>query len=112
MHLRGKTAVVTGSTRGLGREIAEVLASAGCNVVLNGFIDGEDAATIQRKLESTYGSESIYHEADLTKPREIDDLIATALNRFGAIDLLVNNAGMQFVSPLESFPGEKWDRII
>jgi 3-hydroxybutyrate dehydrogenase len=110
--LPGKTALVTGSTRGLGREFAEKLATEGCRIALNGFGTTEEIDALERHFQSTYGIEVMHHGADLTVPREIRDLTNEVANRLGPIDILVNNAGMQFVSPLETFPEEKWDAII
>jgi len=110
--LLGKTALVTGSTQGLGREIAERLAEAGCRIALNGFGEAVEIEALQAEIRSTHGTEVFYHGADLTKPPEIVDLIARVTERLGPIDILVNNAGMQFVAPLETFPDEKWDMVI
>jgi 3-hydroxybutyrate dehydrogenase len=110
--LRGKIALVTGSTSGLGKEIAENLAAAGCSIALSGFGGATEIEALQAKLKSTHGVDVCYHGADLTVPSEIGELIAAVTERLGSIDILVNNAGMQFVSPLESFPVEKWDTII
>ncbi|HSI85742.1 MAG: 3-hydroxybutyrate dehydrogenase [Candidatus Methylacidiphilales bacterium] len=110
--LAGKTALVTGSTSGLGREIAEHLAAAGCAVALNGFGSASDIETLRADTSAKHGVEVIYHAADLTKPLEIVDLVRYTTEKLGSIDILVNNAGMQCVSPLESFPDAKWDQII
>ena len=111
-NLTGKNAIITGSTSGLGLEIAEALAGAGCNIVLNGFGNPGEIGALQSRLKSTCGVEVFYDPADLTVPSQISELMADAMSRLGAIDILVNNAGMQFVSPLETFPEEKWDMII
>ena len=110
--LLGKRALVTGSTRGLGREIAESLAGAGCSVALSGLGDAGEIEALRGRVEAEHGVTCIYEGADLTVPAQVADLIARVSARLGAIDVLVNNAGMQFVSPLESFPQEKWDAII
>jgi len=110
--LLGKTALVTGSTSGLGREIAENLAAAGCQIALNGFGDSSEIETLMAHCKTAYGVNIFYHGADLTVSSEIESLIKEVHERLGPIDILVNNAGMQFVSPLETFPGEKWDRVI
>ena len=110
--LLGKTALVTGSTQGLGREIAEQLAAAGCRIALNGFGVAAEIEALQAEIHAASGVEVFYHGADLTKPTEIAELIARATEKLGPIDILVNNAGMQFVSPLETFPDEKWDQVI
>ena len=110
--LLGKTALVTGSTSGLGREIAESLAAAGCRIALNGFGVSAEIEALQAKLKSDYGVEIFFHGANLTVPSEIAELVTRVTERLGPIDILVNNAGMQFVSPLETFPDEKWDTVI
>jgi len=110
--LLDKTALVTGSTSGLGREIAEKLAAAGCRIALNGFGEAAEIEALKERLKSTYGVEVFYHGADLTVPAQIVELAAQVAKQLGPIDILVNNAGMQFVSPLETFPDEKWDRLI
>ena len=109
--LAGKAAVVTGSTSGIGRAIAEAFAREGAHVMLNGF--GEKAAieSLRASLEKQ-GVKARYHGADMTKGAEIDDLVATAEREFGKVDILVNNAGVQHVAPIESFPPEKWDWVI
>ncbi|SDU29572.1 3-hydroxybutyrate dehydrogenase [Verrucomicrobium sp. GAS474] len=106
--LIGKTALVTGSTSGLGRTLAEALAAAGSHVILTGFGEASEIEALRAGLETAHGVRARYIAADLTAPADIVRLMAEA----GAIDILVNNAGMQFVSPLESFPGEKWDAIL
>lgn len=106
--LKGRTALVTGSTSGLGLAIAQEMAKAGASVMLNGFGDVEGA----KSAVSEFGGKVAYHGADLTKPAEIDAMISAAYDTFGAVDILVNNAGIQHVSPIESFPDEKWDAII
>jgi 3-hydroxybutyrate dehydrogenase len=110
--LRGKIALVTGSTSGLGKEIAEALAQAGCHIALNGFGDSAEIQAFREKLEKAHGIRAFYHHANLTVPAEIRGLMAAIEAEQGSIDILVNNAGMQFVSALEDFPEEKWDMII
>ncbi|KQT57012.1 3-hydroxybutyrate dehydrogenase [Methylobacterium sp. Leaf456] len=112
MSLKGKTAVVTGSTSGIGLAIARGFAGEGADVVLNGFGKPEDIEATRTKIESEFGVKAAYSPADLTKPAEIGGLIALAVESFGSVDILVNNAGVQFVSPIEEFPLEKWDQII
>ena len=106
--LNGKTALVTGSTSGIGLGIARALAEAGANIVLNGFGDVDAALDAIRAT----GVEVAHHPADMRKPGEIGAMIAMANERFGAVDVLVNNAGIQHVSPIESFDAQKWDDII
>lgn len=112
MSLKGKVAVVTGSTSGIGQAIAGAFAAQGCNVMLNGF--GDPAAIEKQRTEMarTCGVSVAYHGADMRKPAEIADLVAKAKASFGSIDILVNNAGIQHVAPIEDFPTEKWDAII
>jgi 3-hydroxybutyrate dehydrogenase len=106
--LRGKTALVTGSTSGIGLGIALCLAEQGCNIVLNGFGDVEGPmAQVAAK-----GVDVKYHGADMSKPAEIEDMMKFAADNFGRVDILVNNAGIQYVAPIHAFPPEKWDSII
>ncbi|PPE66413.1 3-hydroxybutyrate dehydrogenase [Caldimonas caldifontis] len=106
--LKGKTALVTGSTSGIGLGVALALARQGANVVLNGFGDVEAAKTEVAKTGVRVG----YHGADMSQPAQIADLMAYAAKDFGGADILVNNAGIQHVAPVEDFPPEKWDAII
>ena len=110
--LKGKTALVTGSTSGIGLAIARALAQDGANVMLNGF--GDKAAIEQERagLEKQFGVKALYSPADMSKPDEIAELIASTEKSFGALDVLVNNAGIQHVANIEDFPVEKWDAII
>jgi 3-hydroxybutyrate dehydrogenase len=110
--LAGKTAVVTGSTSGIGLAMARALAAQGANAVLNGFGKAEDIERERAAIESEFGVKATYSAADMTKPDEIAAMIAEAEAEFGSVDILVNNAGVQFVSPVEDFPLEKWDQII
>jgi 3-hydroxybutyrate dehydrogenase len=110
--LKDKIAVVTGSTSGIGLGIARALAEQGANVVINGFGDKAEIETERAGIESAFGVKAIYSGADMTKPAEIADMIRTAETTFGSCDVLVNNAGIQHVAPIEEFPIEKWDQII
>jgi len=112
MSLKGKTAVVTGSTSGIGLGYARAFAKEGANVLINGFGTAADIEKERAAIEREFGVKAIYSPADMTKPVEIAQMIATAETAFGAVDVLVNNAGIQFVSPVEDFPVEKWDQII
>jgi len=107
-----RTALVTGSTSGIGQTIADALARAGMNVVLNGF---GDAAAIERQrasIEREHGVTARYEPADMAKPAEIEAMMRRALDAFGAIDVLVNNAGIQHVAAVDEFPVDRWDAII
>jgi 3-hydroxybutyrate dehydrogenase len=110
--LKGKTAVVTGSTSGIGLGIARALAAEGANVVINGFGDSGEIEKARAKVEAEFGVKAAYSPADMTKPAEIAAMIKTAEQTFGSVDILVNNAGIQHVGPIEEFPIEKWDQII
>lgn len=109
--LKGKTALVTGSTSGIGLAMARALAREGANIVLNGFGDAATLAAVEREIQSL-GVQTLYHGADMSKPAEIEDMMRAAAARFGGVDVLVNNAGIQYVSPIENFPPERWDAII
>ena len=112
MALKGKSAVVTGSTSGIGLAYARAFANEGANVVLNGF--GEAGAIEKERsgIEREFGVRAVYSAANMTKPDEIEAMIRLAESEFGAVDILVNNAGIQHVSPIEDFPIERWDQII
>jgi 3-hydroxybutyrate dehydrogenase len=110
--IRGHVAVVTGSTSGIGRALAEALARAGARVVLNGLGDAEAIERERAAMERSTGSPVRYHGADMTRPEQIADMVAYAEREFGRLDILVNNAGVQHVSAVEDFPPEKWDLII
>ncbi len=105
-------AIVTGSTSGIGLGIARALAGAGMDIMLNGFGDAGEIEEIRAGLEREHGVRVLYSGADMTKPAEIAALVADAKSAFGGVDVLVNNAGIQHVSPVEDFPPEKWDAII
>jgi 3-hydroxybutyrate dehydrogenase len=109
--LKNKTAIITGSTSGIGLGLAQGLADAGANIVINGFGDKHEIEKERIGLEAK-GIQCIYHGADMTKPEEIRDMIETAHKTFGSIDILINNAGIQHVAKIEDFPDEKWDAII
>jgi 3-hydroxybutyrate dehydrogenase len=110
--LKGKSALVTGSTSGIGLAIARAMAAQGANVTINGF---GDTAAIEKErsgIEKEFGVKAVYSPADMTKPAEIADMVKTAEKTFGSLDVLVNNAGIQFVAPIEEFPIDKWDQIL
>jgi 3-hydroxybutyrate dehydrogenase len=112
MSLSGKVALVTGSTSGIGLGIARSLASAGANVVLNGFGDKRLIETLVAELGSKYKVKASYSSADMSKPAEIAAMVAQAEGELGGVDILVNNAGIQHVAPVDEFPLEKWDAVI
>lgn len=107
-----KTAVITGSTSGIGLAIARTLAKTGANIVLNGFGAPDEIRTVTDEVAGLSSGTVLHHPADMTKPSEIADMMAMVADRFGGADILVNNAGVQFVEKIEDFPVEQWDRII
>jgi 3-hydroxybutyrate dehydrogenase len=112
MSLRGKCALVTGSTGGLGRVVAEHFASEGCNVILNGVVPEKEMTAALADLEKAHGIQARYDRADLRKPDEIAALMDRAFAAFGAVDILVNNAVVRHFAPVESFPVERWDEAL
>ena len=108
----GKTALVTGSTSGIGLGIARTLAAQGANIVLNGFGEAAAIARLQRELAERYDVQVRYDGADMSRPEAIEDMMAKALSEFGCIDLLINNAGIQHVAPVDEFPVDKWYAIL
>jgi len=110
--LAGKAAVITGSTSGIGLAYARALAKAGANIVLNGMGEPADIEKERAGIERDFGVKAVHSPADMTKPAEINEMIALGEKTFGSVDILINNAGIQFVSPVEEFPPEKWDAII
>jgi len=112
MQLRNKTALVTGSTSGIGLGIAHAFAREGANVILNGFGDATQIEALRAGIERDHGVKARYDGADMSKADAIESMMAKALAEFGSIDVLVNNAGIQHVAPIEEFPLAKWDAII
>jgi 3-hydroxybutyrate dehydrogenase len=110
--LKGRTALVTGSTSGIGLGIAARLAAEGANIVLNGFGDPGKIEKIRAELVARHGIRAAYDAADMTKPEAIRAMVESAVATFGAVDVLVNNAGIQHVAPVDEFPVDKWDAII
>ena len=107
-----RTAIVTGSTSGIGEGIVRALAAAGNNIVLNGFGDAAVIEKIRSGIEAEHKVKCLYSGADMTKPDQIEAMFATAAEVFGTVDIVVNNAGVQHVSPIEDFPVDKWNLII
>ncbi len=110
--LQGRTALITGSTSGIGLGIAQSLASAGANIVLNGLGDKDQIESIRANMSTQYDVEVIYDGANMLEPAEISTMVASSIKKFGAVDILVNNAGIQYVSAIEDFPDDMWQNII
>ncbi|MGA8755619.1 MAG: 3-hydroxybutyrate dehydrogenase [Stellaceae bacterium] len=110
--LKGKAAIVTGSTSGIGLGIASALAAEGCAVMLNGFGEAGSIEALRAKLANEHGVGVAYSAADMSKPSEIRDLVAETVAHFGGVDILVNNAGIQHVDKVIDFPEDRWDAVI
>jgi 3-hydroxybutyrate dehydrogenase len=110
--LKGKTALVTGSTSGIGLGIAQGLAQQGVNLVINGFGDAGEIERLRARLATDHGVAVIYNDADMSNPDSIAAMMDMAAKKFGMVDVLVNNAGIQHVAPVDEFPPQKWDAII
>ena len=112
MFLKGKTALVTGSTSGIGLACAKALAAEGADLVLNGFGDAGEIERLRQGIEQSSGGRAIYNGADLTRPDAIEALMRQVEEELGSVDILINNAGTQHVSPIDQFPVEKWDLML
>jgi 3-hydroxybutyrate dehydrogenase len=110
--LQGKSAIVTGSTSGIGLGIARAFAAQGANVLLNGFGDEREIAELRTAMAKEFGVKVAFNGADISKPDRVRDMVAQATRELGAVDILVNNAGIQYTASVEEFPDEKWDAII
>ncbi|MBR1228737.1 MULTISPECIES: 3-hydroxybutyrate dehydrogenase [unclassified Bradyrhizobium] len=110
--LKGKVAIVTGSTSGIGLGIARELAKAGADLVLNGFGDAGEIEAIRSGIEREHGVRVVYDGADMSKGEAVRGLVAATIEEFGRLDILVNNAGIQFTAPVDEFPAAKWDAIL
>jgi 3-hydroxybutyrate dehydrogenase len=110
--LHGKTAIVTGSTSGIGLGIAEAFARSGANVVLNGFGEALQIEKTRAELATRTNARIVYSPADMSKPKAIEGMVRQTADMFGTVDIMVNNAGIQHVAPIEEFPDEKWDQIL
>ena len=111
-NLKGKVAIVTGSTSGIGLGIAQALAAKGADVMLNGFGDAKEIERIRADLAAEFKVKAVYDGADMSKPEAIEAMVKNAEKTFGKVDIVVNNAGIQFVAPIDEFPLAKWDAII
>jgi 3-hydroxybutyrate dehydrogenase len=112
MSLKGRVALVTGSTSGIGQGIAEALAGQGASIMLNGFGDTAAIETLRVSFEQRFGVKALYNGADISHGAQIAAMVAETQNALGSLDILVNNAGIQFTAPVEEFPDDKWDQII
>lgn len=112
MFLKGKSAIVTGSTSGIGLAIARALAAEGASVMLNGFGEADTIEQARAEIEATSGARALHDAADMTKPDEIVAMVARCHDELGGPDVLVNNAGIQYVAPVHDFPVEEWDAIL
>ena len=110
--LKGKNAIVTGSTSGIGEGIAKSLAVAGAGIMLNGFGDAAEVEKLRASIASQYGVKVLYDAADMSKPEQVTAMVKRAEAELGSVDILVNNAGIQHVANIEDFPPEKWDAVI
>ncbi len=112
MTLKDKTAIVTGSTSGIGLGIARALAAEGVHLMLNGFGDAAQIEALRAELAREFGVKVGYNGADMSRPEQIHAMVESAIKELGSADILVNNAGIQYTSPVQSFPAERWDAVI
>jgi 3-hydroxybutyrate dehydrogenase len=112
MTLQKKTALVTGSTSGIGLGIAEAFAAAGANLIVNGFGDPAENEKLRTRLATQYNVKVLFDGADMSQPAQIEAMMKRAIESFGAVDVLVNNAGIQHVAPIDDFPIDKWNAIL
>ncbi len=112
MSLGSKVALVTGSTSGIGLGIARVLASQGADILLNGFGDADAIETLRAGIATEFAIRASYSSADLSRPDQIAEMVGEAQQQLGSLDILINNAGIQFTAPIEEFPVERWDAVI
>ena len=110
--MKGKAAIITGSTSGIGLGVAHALAAAGADILLNGFGDRAAIENLVSEMRNQYKNKVAYSGADMSKPADIEAMVAQASRELGAVDILVNNAGIQHTAPVEEFPPEKWDAVI
>jgi 3-hydroxybutyrate dehydrogenase len=110
--MRGKAAIVTGSTSGIGLGVARALAAQGADILLNGFGERSSIENLVSEMRNQYKNKVAYSAADMSKPADINAMVAQAARELGAVDILVNNAGIQYTAPVEEFPPEKWDAVI
>jgi 3-hydroxybutyrate dehydrogenase len=112
MFLKGKTALITGSTSGIGHAYAKAMASEGAKVMINGFGDAEEIEAMRQELESISGAKAAYSDADMSDPAAIETMVSRCAEELGTVDIAIANAGIQHVSPIEDFPVEKWDQMV
>jgi 3-hydroxybutyrate dehydrogenase len=110
--MKNKSAIITGSTSGIGLTIARYLAKEGCHIMLNGFGDRHEIENLQQKLSAQNKVRVLYSDADMTNPEQIAGMVQSAAGAFGGVDILINNVGIQYVAPIDEFPIEKWNAII
>ena len=109
--MKNKSAIITGSTSGIGLSLAQHLAKEGCHIMLNGFGERHEIENLQQELSEQNQVRVLYSDADMTVPEQIVEMVQSAAEAFGGVDILVNNAGIQHVAPIDEFPIEKWDLI-